>query len=124
MLAPEPLDARAAQVAPCRVALEHELARIVFEVPAQPFRDGHAEAHLRAIEDVVREVFLQRLLEDALARGAGELELRRNSGRVLHEDVIEKRAAHLERDGHGGAVHLGENVLAEIGLDVQVLDPR
>jgi hypothetical protein len=38
--------------------------------------------------------------------------------------MVEERAAHLERIGHAGAIDLGEDVVRQIRLEVDVLDAR
>ncbi len=39
----------------------------------------------------------------------------RQRPRELHDAVVEERNPRLQRDGHAGAVHLGQNIVREIG---------
>jgi hypothetical protein len=95
-----------------------------FSGPRNQRASGTAEAHLRAVQHVVRQQRLHRLLQQVLAFLAADLQ---DDGSVASHStsfMVHQRLAHLERVRHAGAVDLGVDVADQVGLEVQVLDQR
>ena len=61
---------RSRRAPPPSTRVAHALA----QRPAEPARERHGEAHLRAVQDLVRQARLHRLLEQVLAFAAADLE--------------------------------------------------
>src|SRR5882724_6343683 len=104
-----------------RPGAEERIARVVAEVAAEPGGEGHPEAHLAPGEDGGGEIGGHRPLEHRLALAPPQLQPARHGGHVLHEHVVEERHAGLEGDEHAGTIHLGEDILRQVGAHVEVL---
>ena len=137
---------RRAVVAPSRLVLVDQLARDnrgrrircsasrspssasrtrVAQRAAEPARERHGEAHLRAgrgprAADRGSIAFLSSHLPSC-PRTLSDDGRRRQP---LDERMVHQRLAHLERVRHARAVDLGVDVADQIGLEVEILDQR
>src|SRR4051812_23435652 len=72
---------------------EQVLAQEALHLRAEPVADGHAEAHLGALQILGRQKLRQRLLQDVLRRQASQLQLLRQRGGELYDVMVEERRA-------------------------------
>ena len=97
------------------------LSRERQQLPAQPRCGGNREAALAAVHDRVRQQRLDRLPQQPLLRQAADLVPHRQREGEVRDDRVHERHARLERPGHRGAVGLHEQVVDEVGAEVDVL---
>ena len=74
----------------------------------------------------VKDRFFRRLSTEVARRGTLDV-LRKgikDSGCKFHKTMIQQRAAHFERYCHTGSIHFRQYVFTQVGLYIQVLDPR
>ena len=84
----------------------------------QPVRQGHPEAHLRAVDQRRRDVAVQDLSQHPLGRPVAHLRGRREPPRRLEDTAVEERCPRLEGDGHRRPVHLGQHVVGQVRHEV------
>ena len=85
---------------------------------SEPFVNRNGDAHLRPLDDLLRNVPVKHLAQQSLLDAVLEFVMGRQSRGELENAVIEQRLAAFETDRHGGAVDLGEDVVREVGLVV------
>src|SRR5262245_45642331 len=81
---------------------------------AQPFRKRNPEALLWTVQNEVRNHALKRTLEQVLALARAKLEVTGKPAREVHEIVVEKHGAGLERAHHGDSIRLRQYVVLKV----------
>ena len=115
-----------------KLTLEQQLAatskdvdrRTILQIAAEPDPLWDAEPLLRLLKRRLRKELGRQPAEDNLLNAPAQLVPRRNARHELHERVVEERRPRLEGVGHARTVHLGEDVVDQVALDVDVLDAR
>ena len=79
------------------------------------------EALFGPVQHFARQQRFQRALEDVFALAAVQLQRGRQRQAPGDEFIVQQRGPHLQRVGHAGAVHLGQDVAGQPGLQVGVL---
>src|SRR5512132_2116959 len=74
------------------------------QLPAQPARERHAEALLRALEQLARHVLVEDLAQQVLGSQLAAAHGKRQAHGELHQAMVEERLAALEAGGHRRAV--------------------
>ena len=121
MLAPEPRDGAVVEdAAIAQAAVEQQGVDHRRERAAQPFADRRLEAVLGTIDDRLRNPALEQPPQQVLAAAVLQLQRRRHGRGELEQLVIEQRLARLERHRHAHPIDLGQDVVDEVGLDVDV----
>ena len=88
---------------------------------AEPGADGRDEAHFLAVEYVLRQEGLHRLLHQHLAAVAANALGDRQAGGEFDEAIVEQRLARLQADGHAHPVGLGQNVAGQPDAEIGIL---
>src|SRR5690242_7043595 len=101
---------------------ENQIIREVLELVAKPSGQRNPKTPFRAVQNVVIQNTHNRLFQYVLSLRAAELEAVRNGGGCFHEPVVKERGPDLKRHGHAGTVYFRQNVVSEIGFDVNVLN--
>ena len=86
----------------------------------QPLADRHAETHLPAVGQGRRHVSIEDLAEDRLAAAVAMLELEGELPGKLDQPMIQQRDARFQADGHRRPIDLGQNVVGQIGHQVEI----
>jgi len=124
VFAPEPADSPFVEhAAVAQAAVGQQFVRHRGERSPEPFADRGLEAVLGAVDDLARDPAFQQPAEQVLASTVLHLEGRRNRRGKLEQLVIEQRYACLERNSHAHLVDLGQDIVDEVGLDVDVECP-
>ena len=78
------------------------------EVAAQPLRHRRTEAHLAAVDDLIRDESAYGFFEQVLRHPAADLIAHRDVHGELDQLVIEERHARFDRSRHADLVHAHE----------------
>ena len=92
-----------------RQRVVHELP----EIPSQPPAKRRPEPGLRPVDDLARQVPLDRLLQDPFAVTSALLDVGRQRIRKTDEIVVEERHAHFDSGGHRHLVRVQQVVIGE-----------
>src|SRR5580658_4671926 len=85
----------------------------------EPLRQRHRKASLGSCQNEVWNNSANRPAEKSLALSGCHPQVAWYAQRELDQIIVEQRYTCLERDGHTGAVNLGEDVAREIGLEIE-----
>lgn len=99
---------------------EEQILGHLAEIEAKPLVQLDPEPHLGTFDDLPGQEVPDRSLEDILFGRSAQLHMRREARAELHEGVIEHGGAPLQPVGHGGDVHLDQQVLGEVGVDIHI----
>ena len=110
-------------LAPQRVRRER-VPRERLELAAQPRGRGNREPALAAAQELARHERLGRLPQQHLLPQPAHLVPAREREREVRHHRVEERDARLERVRHRRAVGLHEQVVDEVGAEVDVLQAR
>ncbi|MNI51716.1 hypothetical protein D3C73_1064550 [compost metagenome] len=88
--------------------------------PAQPGGEWHGEAALGAVHQRLRHMAMQHLAQQPFTGVAAHLVLMRQAPGKFIDAVVDERHARLQAHRHGGAIHLDQDVVGQIGDRVQL----
>ena len=94
------------------------------EGAAEPAGHGDAESFLGPFEDRRGQVPGRRALQQPLGLAAAVLERRGQCRDRVHQRGVEEGGPDFQAAGHARPVHLGQDVLGQVGILVQGQGPR
>ena len=95
--------------------------RLARQRAAEPGADRRHEAHFRAVENILRQEGLHRLLHEIFAAIAANALGHRQAGGKFDQPMVEQRLARLQADGHAHPVALGQDVAGQPDADIGIL---
>ena len=89
--------------------------------PRSQSPSGTRKAHLRPLDQFARDVAVEHLPQQPFARAAADLGRARQPPGEFDHAMVEQRHARFQRHRHAGAVDLGQDVVGQIGHQVEEL---
>ena len=86
----------------------------------QPLPDRHRKAVFCTRKNTRRQVLAHDLLEQVLGGPSFEFERRWNRRRELQQLVVQQGRPHFKGMRHAHSVHLDQNIVRKVGLDVHI----